>query len=154
MGLSKYINDENLAHLIFSDLKNEIHIENSNVLIPNMSVSSNITDISISGTHSFDQKINYQVVVPFRIKSRQNNDEFFGAIEDDKDGQTKLFLKITGTTSDYSITYDSQAVKNKIAADLKNEVAELKNAFKKRGEEKKESLGLNEEEYFDWDEKK
>ena len=36
-------------------------------------------------------------------------------------------------------------------ADLKKEVQELKDAIKNKGEGPKETVGLNEDEYFDWD---
>ena len=64
---------------------------------------------------------------------------------------TKLLLKITGTTDDYRVSYDTEAVKKKIAVDLKNEVKELREVFKNKGTKKKKELELEEDEYFDWD---
>jgi len=154
MGLSKYVEDEDLSDLRFSQIVNDIHIEDEVIILPEMKVSSNITEITFSGTHTFKQQIDYRVAVPFRLKKRKNRDEFFGAIEEDKSGQTLLFLKIQGSTENYDIFYDTESVKRKIVADLKKEVEELKQAFRKRGEKKQESLGLNEDEYFDWDDEK
>jgi len=37
----------------------------------------------------------------------------------DNTGNSKIFLKITGTTDKYEISYDKEAVKKKIASDLK-----------------------------------
>ena len=61
-----------------------------------------------------------------------------------------MFLKITGTTDDYRVSYDTQAVRKKIAADLKREVKELKDAFKNKGTKEKKELELQKDEYFDW----
>ncbi|MDH5248929.1 MAG: hypothetical protein OEW40_08015, partial [Cyclobacteriaceae bacterium] len=80
-----------------------------------------------------------------------NSEEAKGALEEDGTGQTKLFLKIIGTTDDYRVVYDTEAVKKKIAADLKNEVQELKDAFKNKGTRKKKELELEKDEFFDWD---
>jgi len=148
--LNKYIDDESLSKLRFADLKNEIHIENKTIYIPQMDIKSNATDIRLSGTHTFDQHIDYRVVAPFRGKKKIDPDEAFGAIEDDGSGKLKIFLKITGTTDDYEVSLDKDAVKKKIAGDLKKEVQELKDAFKQKGIKKKKELELSEEE-FDWE---
>lgn len=148
--LNKYLDDESLSHLRFADLKNEIHIENKTIYIPQMEIKSNATTIQVSGTHTFDQVIDYRVIAPLRNKNKIDPDEAFGAVEDDGVGKTKLFLKITGTTDKYIISYDKDAVKKKLASDLKKEVQELKDAFKLKGIKKKKELELTDEE-FDWE---
>jgi hypothetical protein len=150
-NLNKYLDDEGLSRLRFGELKNDIHIEKKTVYIPQMEVRSNLTTIQISGTHTFDQHINYRVVAPLRTRKKIDPDEAFGAIEQDNKGQSRLFLKIIGTTEDYEVTYDKEAVKKKIASDLKKEVQELKDAFKLKGQKKKKELELKKDEYFDWE---
>ncbi|MTI22934.1 hypothetical protein E1176_18020 [Fulvivirga sp. RKSG066] len=149
--LARYVDEEKLDHLTFSELRNEIHVENETIYLPQMEVSSNITDIKISGTHTFDQKIEYRVIAPLRSKARIDRDEAFGAIEEDTQGRTMLYLKIIGSTDDYDILYDKESVKQKIVSDLKKEVNELKNAFKNKGLDKKKTVELEEDDYFDWD---
>jgi hypothetical protein len=90
-------------------------------------------------------------VAPLRTRKKIDPDEAFGAIEQDSKGQSRLFLKITGTTDNYEVTYDKEAVKKKIASDLKKEVQELKDAFKLKGQKKKKELELKKDEYFDWE---
>jgi len=150
-ALNKYLDDGSLSKLRFADLKNEIHIENETIYIPQMEIKSNATTIQLSGTHTFDQHINYRVVAPLRSKKKIDPDEAFGAIEDTGKGQTRVFLKITGTTDDYKVSYDQEAVKKKIVSDLKKEVKELKEAFQLKGKKKKKELELEKDEYFDWD---
>lgn len=149
-ALKKYIDDDGLGKLRFADLTNEIHIENKTVYIPMMEIKSNVTTIQLSGKHTFDQKIDYRVIAPLNNRKKIDADEAFGAIEE-TGGKAKLFLKITGTTDDYDISYDTEAVKKKIANDLKKEVLELKNAFKTKGSKKKKELELQKDDYFDWD---
>jgi hypothetical protein len=149
--LKPYLNDQGLSRLRFSDLRNDIHIENKTIYIPQMEVRSNVTSIMVSGTHTFDQRIDYRIIAPLRNNKHVNMEEAHGALEEDGSGQTKLFLKIVGTTDDYRVLYDTESVRKKIAADLKKEVQELKEAFKNKGAKKKKELELAEDEYFDWD---
>lgn len=151
-SLNKYLDDESLSKIRFSDLKNDIHIENKTIYIPQMEIRSNATNIMLSGTHTFDQRIDYRLVAPLRNKKKVDPDEAFGAIEDDGRGQLKIFLKIYGTTDKYDVSLDKQAVKKKIASDFKKEVQELKDAFKQKGKQKKKELELEKDEYFDWEE--
>jgi hypothetical protein len=148
--LNKYVDDETLNHLRFADLKNDIHIENKTIYIPQMEVRSNASTIVVSGTHSFDQHIDYRVIAPLRNKKKIDPDEAFGAVEE-SGGQTKVFLKIIGTTDKYDVKLDKQATKQKIVSDLKKEVKELKEAFQSRGAKKKKEVELQKDEYFDWD---
>lgn len=148
-SLNRYLDDEGLSRLRFADLRNDIHIENKVIIIPQMEISSNVTTIQLSGTHTFDQRIDYRITAPLRNKKKLDPDEAFGAIEDDGAGKAKIFLKITGTTDDYDVSYDKQALKKKIAADLKKEVQELREAIKLKGTKKKKEVELSDEE-FDW----
>jgi hypothetical protein len=150
-ALNRYLDDEGLAKLRFGDLKNDIHIENKMIIIPQMEISSNVTTIQLSGTHNFDGHIDYRVTAPLRNKKKIDPDEAFGAIEDEGTGRMKVFLKITGTTDNYDVSYDKQALKKNISAGLKKEVQELRDAIKTKGTKKKKEVELSDE-AFDWDE--
>lgn len=148
--LNKYLNDEGLSRVRFSDIKNDIHIENKTVYIPQMEVRTNVTSIRISGRHTFDQRIDYRIIAPLRNNKHITAVEAKEALQEDGSGQSKLFLKIVGTTDDYKVSYDTESVKKKIASDLKKEVQELKEAFKNKGTQEQKELELEEDEYFDW----
>lgn len=149
--LNKYLDDEGLSKLRFADLKNDIHIENKTIFMPPMEISTNVTRLQLSGTHTFDKQIDYRVIAPLRNKKKIDPDEAFGSIEEDTKGQSKVYLKIVGTTDKYDVLYDKDAVKKKIGKDLKREVQELKDAFKLKGKKKKKELELEKEDYFDWE---
>lgn len=149
--LNRFLNDEGLSKLRFSDIKNDIHIEKKTIYIPQMEVRTNVTSIKVSGTHTFDQRIDYHIIAPLRNDRNINSAEARAALEEDGSGQSKLLLKITGTTDDYRISYDTEAVRKKIASDLKKEVQVLKDAFKNKGTKKKKEVELEKDEYFeDW----
>lgn len=149
-SLNKYLDDEGLSRLRFADLKNDIHIEKKTIYIPQMQVRSNVTAIQISGTHTFDQHIDYRLITPLRNKKKIDVTEAASALEENN-GQLKLFLKITGTTDDYKVQYDTEAFRKKLASEMKKEVQELKDAFKTKGKQKQKELELEKDEYFDWD---
>lgn len=148
--VAKYVRRESMDHLRFSEIKSNIHIENQIIYIPPMEVSSNVRTIKLQGTHTFGQLIKYDLKVPIRNPDKKDKDEAFGAIEDDGKGNTNLFLTIIGSTSDYKVIYNTTAVKQKIKADIKKEGQELKEVIKNKGK-KKETIELNEDEYFDFD---
>lgn len=149
-SLNKYLDDEGLSRLRFADLKNDIHIEKKTIYIPQMQVRSNVTTLQISGTHTFDQHIDYRIVTPLMNKRKIDVNEAANALEEEN-GQLKLFLKITGTTDNYRVQYDGEAFRKKLATNLKKEVQELKDAFKTKGKQKQKELELEKDEYFeDW----
>jgi hypothetical protein len=149
--LDKYLDDDGLNKVRFSDLKNEVHIEKKTIYIPQMEVRTNITNLNISGTHTLDQRIDYRVVTPLRSYKKINIGEAGNALENNE-GQSKLYLKVFGTTDNYKVMYDTESVKKKIAKDLKEEVKELKEAFQTKGKSKEKTLELEEGDYFEWDE--
>lgn len=149
-SLNRYLDDEGLSKLRFADLRNDIHVENKMIIVPQMEISSNVTTIQLSGTHYFDDRIDYRVTAPLRNKKKIDPDEAFGAVEDDGAGRVKIFLKITGTTDKYDVSYDKQALKKNIAGGLKKEVQELREAIKTKGTKKKKELELSDE-TFDWE---
>jgi hypothetical protein len=148
--LNKYLDDQALNHLRFADLKNDIHIEKKTIFIPQMEVHTNVTNITLSGTHTFDQHIDYRVIAPLHNRKKIDPDEAFGAVEE-TGGQPRIYLKIIGTTDQYEVKLDKEATKKKIVSDLKKEVKELKEAFQNRGVKKKKEVELQKDEYFDWD---
>jgi hypothetical protein len=149
-ALNRYLDDEGLARLRFADLRNEIHVENKTVHIPQMEIRSNVTHITLRGTHNFDQTIDYRVTAPLRSRKKIDPDESFGAVEIVNANEAQVFLKIIGTTDEYDVSYDKQELKKKVANEMKKEFQEMREAFKRKGKAKKKELELSEEE-FDWD---
>ena len=150
--LSKFIDAQELAHVRFSELKNKIFIENEKISIPEMQIISNVSDISVSGTHSFNNEMDYKLAVPLKNlkKPKVDKDAAFGAIEEDKKGGgSTLFLTITGTPENLKIAYDTKRTKNKIKEDLKKEKQEFLNIFKKK-EKEIQSVKPNQQEFFDF----
>ncbi len=148
--LNKFLDGDGLKRLRFSEIQNNIHIEKGIIYLPEMNISTNVTSLTIGGTHAFDNNINYRIITPVKGKKKRDKDAAFGAIESDGNGRSMLFLKITGTTDNYQISYDTESVKKKIMSDLKKEVTELKDAFKNKQKETEPDIELDDDDYFDW----
>ncbi|OQX79080.1 MAG: hypothetical protein B6D61_04165 [Bacteroidetes bacterium 4484_249] len=150
--LSKYIKQKELEHIRFSTLKNQIQIKDEIITFPEMDVESSTLNINISGTHTFQNQIDYRIKVllsDLLSKKKRKEDEIEGIFtQDDGLGRTTLFLKMTGDANDPEIKYDTKAVRTKISSDLKSQKEELKDAFRKEfiREDKKEET---EKEYFE-----
>jgi hypothetical protein len=110
-NLSKYVKEEDLAELHFSELKNDIQIIDRQVIIPEMEIISNAYHIYVSGIHTFDQDIDYHFRIPLDQFRRPDRDSRYGEIADNGSGPPSLFLKMQGTAKDYEISFDSNAVK-------------------------------------------
>jgi len=99
-----------LSHLEFSKLENQINIKNGEILIPEMSISSNAMNINIAGRHSFENEIDYQFNFKLsEILVRRETSEF-GTIADDGTG-AKLFMRMYGTTDNPQFEMDKKGAK-------------------------------------------
>ncbi len=149
-SLSKYLKNEDLSNVRFSDLQNNVQITNSTVIIPEMEIISSAYHINVSGTHTFRQEIDYHFKIPLDQFRGNDPDSRFGEIEEQDSGPPNLFLKMTGTAADYQVVYDTRAVTDKIKEDLKEEGNELKDLFRKNKEKKVKQAELEEDDYFDF----
>lgn len=159
LALGKYIDVNELRNLRFSNLENTIEIKNNTIFIPDMEVKSNALSMRLSGTHTFENKIDYhlQLLLSDFIKKKSNKlgDERFGEIEKDETGNTKLFIRMYGDAYNPSFSLDKKMIKKKIAEDLKKERAEVKQILKdefgswfKKEKEFKETIN---EEAAEWE---
>lgn len=133
MSLSDHIKDADLTKVNFSTLQNQIEIKDKQINIPEMEIESDAIDISASGTHKFNNEINYHLKVLWsELRSRKSKDEEgeFGVVIDDGLQKNTLFFVITGTLDDPVIKYDKKGLKDKIVSDLKKEKKKLKEIFR------------------------
>ena len=131
-ALSKYISVSELEDIKFSSLQNQIEIKDQKIFIPKMDIHSSALDVTLSGTHSFDNEIDYHIKVLMSDilfqkarKSKKENNEF-GVVEDDKSGKTSLFISMTGTVDNPIIKYDRQGAKQNLKENLAEEKQTLK----------------------------
>lgn len=132
LGLARYINVSELKHIHFSELVNRIIIRDEIITIPQMDIHSSAFNISLSGTHHFDNSFSYKTkvllseVLAGKTKRIKSGTEEFGEIEDDGFGKTSLYLSIVGNTDDYKVSHDTKTAMQEVKKDLNNEKKKLK----------------------------
>ncbi len=131
-SLSRFIELKDLENVRFSTLKNQIEVKNQVISIPKMEVKSNAINITASGTHKFNNEINYKIKLSLNEllskkakQAKKENDEF-GEVADDGLGRTNIFLSMTGTIDNPVIKYDSKSAIQNVKQDLKVEKQTLK----------------------------
>ncbi len=158
LALGKYIDVNELKNLRFSNLENTIEIKNKSISIPDMEIKSNALSMRLSGSHTFENKIDYHLQLLLsdfiKKKSKKLGDERFGEIEQDGTGNTKLFIRMYGDAYNPSFSLDKKMIRKKLADDFKKERVEVKKILKdefgswfKKEKEFKESISEQSEEW-------
>ena len=129
-----FIKVDELNHIVFSDLSNQVTIKDRVINIPMMEVQSSAINLMMAGTHTFDNVMDYQIKVNLRKLlaakfGRKENDDSY--IEDNPYEGVNLYLTITGDIDHPKIKYDKKAVKGKLKNDLAAQKEELKELFGK-----------------------
>lgn len=136
LGLSKFIDVQELEHIKFSTLTNQITIKDGKLYIPQMDIESSAINIAASGIHGFDNNFSYHIkmllsdVIAGRLKKSVKRRSEFENIEDDGLGRTALFLLIEGNPDDYKVKYDRKAAREELKNNLQKERSVLKNIFR------------------------
>jgi len=148
--IQRMIKSGDLSRLTFSDIENKLIIAGETIFIPPMTVSTNVTTIEMEGTHTFANAIEYRLKIPLSSFMKPDKDAAYGAIETSSRGKGNLFIKISGTTEDYKISYDTERVKQKIKSDIKQEGQEFLDAIKNENQNDTPVPELSEDDYFDF----
>ena len=147
--LSSFIRQSELANLRFGEIQNNIHIEKRTVFIPLMEITSNVANISVQGTHSFDNVMDYHLRIPIKTFFQRRNT--IQASTQPPASQPNLFLRINGTADKYRISYDSKAVRDKIRQDLQTRKSAASSHQAFRESSRQASTKPVEDQFFEFD---
>ncbi len=126
LALSRFIEVEELKHIEFQTLENNILIKNNAVIIPAMDIRSSALDLSASGLHGFDGLYDYRIQLKLSdLLYKKAKTTEFEVAEDDNDRRT-LFLKISDEGRGSEVEIDRKKAAEKIREDLKQEKQTLK----------------------------
>ena len=121
--------ERELSQLKFQRLENKIFIEDGVITIPKMAIYSNALNLNLSGTHTFDNVIDYSFDFRFRdLKSSAKSSEFGDIIDDDTG--FKVFLKMTGTIDEPVFEWDKEQFKTARKEKREDAKEELKSVLK------------------------
>lgn len=109
----KYIHIEDLRDIKFQQLRNYLEIKNGSINIPVMFIQSSAVNLSISGEHTFDQRIHYDIKVNAgqtlanKVKKRDILQSFKASR---KSGWINMYYILNGTTSNVDYKQDRKMV--------------------------------------------
>ena len=135
-SLSRFIDLKELENIRFATLKNQFEIKNNLLTIPKMEIKSSAINFTTSGTHTFNNEIDYKIKLSLndllakKAKKAKNENDEFGEIADDGLGRTDIFLSMKGTVDNPKIKYDSKSAIQSVKQDLKVEKQTLKKILK------------------------
>ncbi len=113
-----------LLNLEFETLENTLKLRNGVLHIPRMTIASNALNVGLSGTHTFENVVDYSFDFRFReLKGGQQSE--FGDIIDDGTGM-RIYLKMKGPIKDPTFSWNKAAKK----AAKKERREEAKDDFK------------------------
>ena len=121
--------EKRLKSISFESLKNTITINNSVVTVPKMFISSSVLDMNVSGTHTFDNDIDYRFDFKFRDLKESNQNSEFGEIIDDGTG-FKMFLKMYGPLDNPILEWDKEQKKKSAQEYRQEEKKQIKEMLK------------------------
>jgi hypothetical protein len=136
-SLSDYVSLNDLKEVQFSTLENTIEIDNNVINIPTMEIKSSALSVFLSGTHTFEQEIDYSIKLllsellsnTFRKKNTNINNEF-GEIDEEGQIFTTVYLKMTGNTDNPIISFDGLKIKEDIQESISAEIETIKTIIK------------------------
>jgi len=111
---SAYVNPRDLRRVKFVDMQNWLEIKNERIYIPVMFIQTNAMNMLLSGEHTFNNDIDYNLkvnagqVLMAKIKSNS------GAKPQPakKNGLFNLYFNVSGNIEDYDIATNKRKVKN------------------------------------------
>ncbi len=121
-----------LQDVRFATLENEITIRDGKLTIPNMTIQSTALNLNASGTHSFENAIDYELDFALSdvLTLKERAGEYNEFVQQDADGKTRIFLRIYGTTEDFSVDVERTDIKRQVKEEIRSEKETVKGLLK------------------------
>lgn len=120
--------ERKLLDLKFETLENTFTIQNGQLVIPAMLIHTSALDIETSGTHTFDNKIDYRFTFRFRDLKEKKTSEF-GEEVDDGTGM-HVYMRMFGDIDNPTIVWDKTAKKEQAKENREAEKQNVKSMLK------------------------
>ena len=121
--------EKKLLDLRFETLENTFTIENGKLTIPEMMIHTSALDVETSGTHTFENMIDYRFAFRFRDLKDKSRITEFGEEVDDGTGM-KVYMRMYGPVDKPTIVWDKTSRKQQLKEDLKQEKETVKSMLK------------------------
>ena len=135
-NLSSYVSLDELKHVKFSTLENTIDVANQVITIPAMEIKSSALSVFLSGTHTFNQEIDYDITLLLSellsSSFRKENTKITEFGEEQQDGKifNTVYFKMTGNTDDPKISLNKIRFMEDVNNSIKKEKETITNIIK------------------------
>ena len=160
-NLSEYVSLDDLKTVQFSTLENTIEINNNVVTIPTMEIKSSALSVFLSGTHTFEQEIDYRIKLllselmstKFRKKNTKVKKTEFGEVKENGKIFNTIYFKMTGDSENPDISFDGIRFMEDVQKGISKEKETITNIIKedilltKEKENKEKGQGV----IIEWD---
>jgi hypothetical protein len=128
--LSNFIELSELNNIKFKNISNKILINNNIVDIPLMNLNTSALNLSLSGSHSLDNKYEYhfKVMLSSLLSKKQKNKKklTFDSFITDEDTLRMIYVKLQGDSNFYKFSYDSKFALKAFSDKIKIEKIQFK----------------------------
>jgi hypothetical protein len=121
--------EKKLLDLKFETLENTFMIQNGRLEIPAMIIHTSALDVEMSGTHTFNNFIDYRFAFRFRDLKDKNRITEFGEEVDDGSGM-RVYMRMTGTVDNPIIVWDKTSKKEQARENREIEKQTVKSMLK------------------------
>jgi hypothetical protein len=152
INLMGFVKMKKMRNIEFDQIENSILIKDRVITIPYMDIRNSAFTMSLSGTHSFDEEIDYHMKINlselFFKRQKQLKQDFDKAVDDEKGG-LNMYVHMFGKSDEIHYRMDTKVVTKKAGTELKKEKEEFFDLFRKK------KKTIKEEEFeFEWEEEK
>lgn len=126
--LDKWLNLSSVKSIDFNTLHNTILIDTGWVQIPSMSISSNVLNITLDGTHSFEGRFDYHVRLNLAQLLAKRFLNKSGASDFERQGEGGIFINliISGDSTGYQVRRDRARAKQQLRDEVARERSQLR----------------------------
>ncbi|MEM6319623.1 MAG: AsmA-like C-terminal region-containing protein, partial [Bacteroidota bacterium] len=112
-NFSTYVNPRDLRRVKFVDMQNWLEIKNQRISIPVMFIQTNAMNMLLSGEHTFENEIDYNIKVNAGqvLLAKIKNNSGAKPQPAKKNGLFNLYFNVAGTIDDYEIETNKRKVK-------------------------------------------
>ena len=134
-NLSDYASLDELKNVKFATLENQLRIDDEKIIIPEMDIYSTALGLHVSGTHTFQNKMDYKIRLllsdllsnKMKRKSKKINLE---DLQDHHEGKTTIQFKMTGDIDSPNISIDRLQLQKDVMNEIIKETEEITNIIK------------------------
>ncbi len=121
-----------LATVKFATLENQISIRNGIISIPQMDIRSSAIDLNVSGTHTFNNEIDYAMDFSLNelLELKDRTEPYNEYVQRDQKGRTRIYLTMKGTTDDFDVELERTNLKTTLKDEMNSEKNTVKSLLK------------------------